>query len=139
MCWFHSIHVFIHCCHMIIVLNDYLVHSCWGLHWGSRVLQTRLIGSLEFCSLDCGWVIMLFNLCLLDAIVELHGMDEKKNVQWLSYRKVKVEFICNECFFNLRFIFCICSGGIHYITLKNKYKYMSPFSSLPLIHIFFPL
>ena len=22
-----------------IVLNDYLVHSCWGLHLGSRLLQ----------------------------------------------------------------------------------------------------
>ena len=31
---------FIHGCHMVIVLNDYHVHSCWGLHWGSRFLRT---------------------------------------------------------------------------------------------------
>ena len=33
---FHPIHVFIHCCHMVIVFNDYLVHSFWGLHLSSR-------------------------------------------------------------------------------------------------------
>ena len=27
---------FIHCCHMVIVLNDSLVHSCAGSHLSSR-------------------------------------------------------------------------------------------------------
>lgn len=31
--------VFILCYHVIIVLNDYLDYSCWGLHLVSRVLQ----------------------------------------------------------------------------------------------------
>ena len=28
-------------------------------------------------------------------------------------------FICNECLFNAKFIFYICSGGIYNITLKS--------------------
>ena len=42
---FHPMHVSIHICHMVTVLNDHLVHSCWGLHLGSRVLQTGGFGS----------------------------------------------------------------------------------------------
>ena len=56
-CWFHPIHVFIHCCHIVIVLDDYIVHSCYGLHWGSRFYKMKALGalvsSLEFCSLGC--------------------------------------------------------------------------------------
>ena len=42
----------------LIVLNRYLVHSCWGLHLISRFVtkveaRGALMGSLEFCSLDC--------------------------------------------------------------------------------------
>ena len=36
------------------------------------------MGSLEFCSLDCGQVIMLLScLGLFDAIIKLHAMDGK--------------------------------------------------------------
>ena len=38
MCQFHLIHVFILRYHMVIVLNDYRVCSCQGLHLGSRSL-----------------------------------------------------------------------------------------------------
>jgi hypothetical protein len=53
----HPIIIFVYCCRMIIVLNDYISHSCWGLHLGSRVLQTggsKLMGALEFFPLDYG-------------------------------------------------------------------------------------
>ena len=53
-----SNNIYIHCCHMVTILNDYLVHSCWGLHLESRFSQ--IVGSwafdkgpLEFCSLNC--------------------------------------------------------------------------------------
>ena len=43
MCYFQLIHVSIHCCHMAIVLNDCLVHSCQGLYLGSRYYKLRLL------------------------------------------------------------------------------------------------
>ena len=65
-------------------------------------------------------------------------MDEK-NGQWLFHWKVKVGLICK--LIRSRCIFCICSGGMYYFTLKSLVciwgKYMSPFSSLVCIHLFF--
>jgi hypothetical protein len=55
-----------------------LVGVCiWVL--GSYKLEAHesLMGSLKFFPLDCGQVIVLYCLCLLDAIVELYPMDEK--------------------------------------------------------------
>ena len=62
---------------MVIVLNDYFVHSCWDLHLNFRFLQTG--GSLAPLSFVLWTVIKLLCscLCLLDAIIELHAMDEK--------------------------------------------------------------
>jgi len=36
-----------------------------------------LAGFIEFCSPNCGQVIVCFCLCLSDVIVELHAMNEK--------------------------------------------------------------
>ena len=67
---------------MIIVLNDYLVHSCWGLHLGSRFLTKQRL-------LECSWArafsfalrivtkLLCFCLCLLDDVVDLYATDEK--------------------------------------------------------------
>ena len=132
MCQFHPIHIFIHCCHRLIVLNVDVVHSCWSLHLGSRFLQIRGLwnghGSLDFCALDCGLVIVLSCLCFLDAIIELSAMDDKKcSMTFL------LSFVCNKLLFNSTIIFFICSGGISYIILKDQYKYISPYSSRPLV------
>jgi hypothetical protein len=65
---------------MVIIPNDYHVHSCQGLHLGSRIFKLEafgaLFGSLELCSVDCGEIVMLLAL-FVDAIVNLHPMDEK--------------------------------------------------------------
>ena len=48
---------FIHCCRIAIVLNDYLVHSCWGLHLGSRFYKLDALGvpiALLSFALNCG-------------------------------------------------------------------------------------
>ena len=53
------------------VLNDYLVHSSWGLHLGSRFftkwrLLEALMGlGLECCHLDYGEVVVLLSLFAL--------------------------------------------------------------------------
>ena len=43
---------FIYCCHMVIVLNDFLVHSCWGLYWVLGFYKSKaheaFMGSLDF-------------------------------------------------------------------------------------------
>ena len=66
---------------MIIVLNDYFVHSCQGLHLDTRSLPMRLLKH-SLVSLSSTLQIKAKLLCsclrLFDAIVELHIMDEKK-------------------------------------------------------------
>ena len=138
MCQFHPIHVFNHCRHKITILDDYLVHSCWGLHLDYRFLQIE--GSWAPLSFVL-WIVVKFLcscLCLLDAIVQIHAID-KKNDQRLSYWKMKENIKCNKFFFDSRLLCCVCSGG--YITLHRKFniKHMSPFYSLSLIriHLFF--
>ena len=42
MCLLYPIHIFIDYCHTIIVLNDYLVRCCQGLHLGFWFLSMRL-------------------------------------------------------------------------------------------------
>ena len=71
--WFHPIHVFMCCCHMIIVgLNEYLGHSCWGLHLVSRVFQYEgLWASLSFAQ----WIVaklLCSCLCLSDELTFEH-------------------------------------------------------------------
>jgi len=65
---------------MVIVLNDYLVHSCYEIHLGSRFLQIRLLdGSwapLRFLSLWIMAKILCLSLCSFEAIVELHPKDQ---------------------------------------------------------------
>ena len=41
------------------------------------------MGSLKFFSFDCGQVIVIYCLCLLDAIVELYAMNEKLFIELL--------------------------------------------------------
>ena len=86
---------------MVTILNHHLVHSCWGLHLGSRFLQTR--GSWAPLSFAL-WIVakLLYScLCLLDVIVELHAMDEKMFNDFLL--ESESGFICNKCLFNLKF------------------------------------
>jgi hypothetical protein len=52
-------------------------------------------------------------LCLFDAIVELHAMDEKCSMTFSL--EVKVNFISNKGLLNSRFLLCICSGVIYHI------------------------
>ena len=72
---------------MIIILNDYYIHFCQGLHLGSRFLQIRV--SLELSStlwsypLQIVVVLLCSCLCLFDAIVELHDMDELLYIDFL--------------------------------------------------------
>ena len=47
----------------------------WILHYFKLEAHGALMGSLEFCSLDYGLVMVLSCLCLLDVIVD--AMDEK--------------------------------------------------------------
>jgi hypothetical protein len=65
---------------MGIVLNDHLVHSCWGLHLGSRFLQIEGSWSthgLPYVLFDGLWLsYYALVLCLLDTILESHAMDE---------------------------------------------------------------
>ena len=68
----HPIHIFVYCCHMVIVLNDYISHSCWGLHLDFRVLQIggpKLMGALAFSSLHCGlsYYALVF-VCLMQSL-----------------------------------------------------------------------
>ena len=122
---------------MVIVLNDYLVHSCWGLHLSFRFLQTK--GSWSTHGLS--WVLLsglwlhyyaLVFVCLMPSLS--YTMLWMKFVQWLSYWKLKVDFICNRCLFNSRFIFIYVIKA--FITLHSKalYKYMTQFSAL--VHIY---
>ena len=61
---------------------------------------------------------------------------EWKTFQWLSYWKLKVDYIFNKGLFISWFKFCICSGGIHHINLCIfmyifRYKfYLFPFGPL---------
>ena len=74
-------YVFINCCHVVIVLNDYHVHAYQGLHLGSKFLP-------NWRSLKYSWALLSFTLwivvnlcwtclCVLDAIFELHAMNER--------------------------------------------------------------
>ena len=79
MCLFHPIQVFIHYCHVVIVLNDYLVHSCWGLHVGSQFKKLEALGALMAPLSFFIWIaaeLLCSCPCLLHAIVKLHAMDE---------------------------------------------------------------
>ena len=50
MSWFHLIHIFIHYCHVVILLNNSLVRSCWGLYLGDSLIgQAR--GPMNKCTL----------------------------------------------------------------------------------------
>jgi hypothetical protein len=95
-------------------------------------------GSLEFCSLDWGWVIEPSCFCLLDAIVGLRVVDEKtlndfliRNWKWILY--VIVYYLVQSLYFDY-----VVEA---FITLHSKaqHKHMSPFSSLLLVcvHFFF--
>ena len=61
---------------------------------------------------------MLSCLCLLDPIIELHIMNEKKCSMTFSW-KVKVDLIYKHFLFDLILIFCICGGVIFCIKLKS--------------------
>ena len=56
------------------------------------------MGSLEFGSRDCVYVIVLLS-CFFDVIVELHAMD-KKLFNDFSHWKVNIDFSCNEGIFD---------------------------------------
>ena len=64
--------------------------------------------------MECSWATLSFSLqivakllysclCLIDAIIELHAMDEKMFNDFFYYWKVKVDLICNKLLFNMRF------------------------------------
>jgi hypothetical protein len=54
-----------------------LVRVCiWVLGFFKLEAFGALVGSLELCSVDCGEIVMLLAL-FVDAIVNLHPMDEK--------------------------------------------------------------
>ena len=73
------IHIFIHCCHMIIILNDYLVHPCKGMHLSSRFLKLEALGARAPLSFVL-WIVaklLRFCLCLFDAIIEFYEWMKK--------------------------------------------------------------
>jgi hypothetical protein len=65
---------------VVIVPNDYHVHSCYDSHWvlGFYKLEALgvLMGSLEFCSPVLGELLGSC-LCFFDAVVELQAMNGK--------------------------------------------------------------
>ena len=128
---------------MIIVVNNYHVHlvmvCIWV--WGFTKLSTCSAHGLPLVFLSRLWL----SYCApvfgsLDAITELHPMDEK---------------MFNDFFIGKwkRFLYVIEAYLIHdfhfvnvveaFITLnwKAQYKYISPFSSMPLvcINLFFSI
>ena len=61
---------------------------------------------------------LMWSLCLFDAIVESHAMNEKKYSMHFSL-EVKVDFKFNKGQFNPRLMFSICSKDIYHIKSKN--------------------
>ena len=107
---------------MVIVLNDYLVHSCWGLHLSTRFLQTG--GSWSTHRLP--WVLLsrlwlsycaLVFVCLIKSLNDMLWM---KTCSLTFTLKVKVGFICNKCLFNSRCKFCVCNEDIYLLYMKER-------------------
>ena len=101
--------------YMVIVLNDYLVHPCWGLHVGSRFLQTG--GS---CSAhELLWDLLSWFWEKYHALNYVCSMQSLSYMLWMKkksmtfHKKLEVEFICNKCLPNLAFIFHVCRGFIY--------------------------
>ena len=86
------------------------------LHWSKKQWLRAPIKLLWRC------------LCLFDAIVDLHAMDEKMFNDFLI-GKWKWISICNK-------VIIYMYGGIYHIELKSII-YMSPFSSMQLVCIYF--
>jgi hypothetical protein len=65
---------------MAIVLSDFLVHSCWGLHLNFKFYKLEVL-EVFMSSIELSlWMvanIVCSCLCLFDAIIELHAMDEE--------------------------------------------------------------
>ena len=113
---FHPIHVFIYCCRILIVLNNYLVHSYQDLHLGSRFHKPEafeeIMGSLEFGSLNS----LRLRYCVLVVVCLM--------AQWLSYmlwmkNNVQSGFRKEVKSVPLKKLFFICNGGIYQIKLKS--------------------
>ena len=82
---------------------SFLLCVCiWVLGFYTLEALGVLMGSLEFCSPNYGLVIMLLSL-FVDAIVELHAIDEKKCFMTFSLESAS-GFICNEYVLKAYFI-----------------------------------
>ena len=127
--------------YMLIVLNGYLVHPCWGLHLGFRYLQiggSMSAHGLPWVLLSCMWR-KNHALIFASLMQSLSYMLLKKNNLRVFHCKVKVDFMCNICLLTLRFKFVYVVDSIITWHWKAQLKeYMSPFSSMSLvpIHLF---
>ena len=66
---------------MVKVLNDYLVHSCWGLHLGYRFLQKWKLLEGSWAPLSC----FLFRLWLIYyALVFVCLMQSLTYMLWMK-------------------------------------------------------
>jgi hypothetical protein len=90
----------------------------WAPYWAHMFYKLEalgaLMGSLEFFLFKLCSCLFFYLMLSLSFILWM-----KLNVQWLSHWNVKLEFISNEGPFSSYFLFCIWSGGIYYIILKN--------------------
>ena len=121
---------------MVIVLNDYHVYSWYHVRWGSRYLLTGDTWSshgLPWVLLPGLWLsFMRYCLCVFDAIIELHIMDEKMFNDFLIGRWKWIVYVIRVYLIH-DLAFWICSEFIK-LNWKARYKYMSPFS-MPLVHM----
>jgi len=117
MCWFHPIHNFIHCCHMVIVLNVYLVHPCQGLQLGSTFSQTREgLPSRLWLTLLCS--------CLFRLMHSLSYMLWTKKHPTLCHWKVKVNFVSSKIFIEFMIYMYVCMYVCMYVYVSDIYIYI---------------
>ena len=121
MCWFHPIHVFIHPCHMIIVLNDYLVCSCWGLHLGSRFSQT--IGSWDPFSFAL-WIVVellcsFIFVCLMQLLRYIVRM-KRCSTTFLSEGQSGTYMWWMRLWFEIYIMYMQWRHSLHYIEIHES-------------------
>ena len=128
MCQFHPIHGFIHFCHMVIILIDYIVHLSQGQGFDSITCKSEGLGSLIDTKtlLSILWLsyCALVFVCLKQLLNYI-----------LQMIKHLVECIIVKAMFISRFFICRWSGGENILNQKAQYEYMYTFSSVSIVHI----
>ena len=98
------------------------VRGPWSVHGLPWVLLSKLW--LSYCTL-----VFVSPMQSLSYIPWMENCSMTFSLEWKQGFYILKEHI------QFMIIFCICSGRIYQINWKAKYKYMSPFSNLLLIHV----